>query len=336
MAVTSVVPIKLLATNIVRYVRYITLKRLRNTLRCRSSYLLSRMGICRIAHMPTFVSIEPINYCQLRCPECPVGMASGTQHKPSQMDWATFCTAIDSIASYAYAVIFHFQGEPLLHPHLSKMVAYAHGKHLFTMLSTNGQAMTTQMAQALAQAGLDRIIVSVDGLSPQTYNAYRVGGSLPKALAALRLSREAGIPEVVLQCLKLRTNEHEWPILKQRYRELGATHLDLKTAQFYDYEYGHPLMPTHARDARYIKGSDNLYHLKKPVRNHCIRLWSGCVITTSGEVLPCCFDKEHLHAFGNINRQPFADIWHSPAAEAFRRQVLRDRSAFPICTNCTE
>lgn len=252
------------------------------------------------------------------------------------MGWDVFQKTIDSVANYAHTVIFHFQGEPLLHSNLPGMVAYAHDKRLFTMLSTNGQAMTPELAKVLADAGLDQIIVSIDGLTDKTYHAYRVGGSLAKALDALRLSREAGIPEVVLQCLKLRTNEHEWPLFRQQYRRLGATRLELKTAQFYNYENGHPLMPTHARDARYIKGADGAYRLKKRIHNRCYRLWSGCVVTADGEVLPCCFDKSHNYSYGNINRQSFADIWHSPAADAFRRQILSDRSAFSICTNCTE
>lgn len=300
--------------------------------------------------MPTFVSLEPTNYCQLRCPECPVGMGNvnenhnekekqlvaGKRRKPAKMSMALCRKAIDAVARDAHTVIFHFQGEPLLHPALAEMVTYAHSRRLYTMLSTNGQAMTVGLAQALAQAGLDQIIVSVDGLSETSYSAYRVGGSHAKALQAIRFCREAGIPEVVLQCLKLRTNEHEWNELKRSYKQLGATRLELKTAQFYDYEHGHPLMPTHARDARYIQGADGRYHLKQPLRNRCYRLWSGCVITAEGDVLPCCFDKDAAYPFGNLQEQSLHTIWHSPAAEAFRAQLLTKRKTIPICCNCTE
>ena len=316
-----------------------TLQRLRNELRCRYSYLLSLFGINSVRHMPTFVSIEPANYCSLRCPECPVGMANsrhGNRRKPQLMSWDTFCKTIDAVSAEAHTVIFHFQGEPLLHPHLAGMIAYAHRKRLFTMLSTNGQEMTENLAKTLRQAGLDRIIVSIDGLSEQSYNAYRVGGSLHKALDALRFAQKAGIPERIMQCLKLSTNEQEWPLFRQQYRALGATRLELKTAQLYDYRNGHPLLPSRARDARYIKGKDGLFHVKKRLHNHCFRLWSGCVVTVEGNVLPCCFDKQADHLFGNLDKRAFRDIWLGKTAAAFRHQVLHRRRTIPICTNCTE
>ena len=316
-----------------------TLQRLWNELRCRSSYSLSLLGINRVRHMPTFISVEPANFCSLRCPECPVGMANTNpeaHRKPQLMSWDIFCKAIDAVSADAHTVIFHFQGEPLLHPHLAGMIAYAHHKRLYTMLSTNGQEMTEELATRLRQAGLDRIIVSIDGLSEQSYTAYRVGGSLQKALDALRFAAKAGIPERVLQCLKLSSNEHEWALFHQQYKALGATRLEMKTAQLYDYKNGHPLLPSRARDARYIKGEDGLYHIKNRLHNRCFRLWSGCVVTAEGNVLPCCFDKHEEHPFGNIGKRPFRDIWFNKTARAFRKRVISRRRTIPICTNCTE
>ena len=51
----------------------LTRSRFINALRCYASYALSLFGSVRIFHGPMFVSVEPANICQLRCPECPVG-----------------------------------------------------------------------------------------------------------------------------------------------------------------------------------------------------------------------------------------------------------------------
>ena len=71
------------------------------------------------------------------------------------------------------------------------MIREAHEAGLYTIVSTNSQAMTPELAEALVQSGLDRIIISMDGLSEASYNAYRIGGSLEKTKSALQYLRAA-------------------------------------------------------------------------------------------------------------------------------------------------
>ena len=231
---------------------------------------------------------------------------------------------------------FYFQGEPLLNKDLATMIAEAHEAGLYTIVSTNAQAMTEEMTEALVQAGLSRIIVSMDGLTQATYGAYRIGGNIEKAKAALRYLRNAkeqygGKTVIELQCLRLKTNEHEWKELKRQYKALGADCLSLKTAQLYDYENGHALMPSDTRYSRYEQGADGLYHRKKRARG-CLRVWSGVVVTTTGEVLPCCYDKSQAYSYGNIQDAPIAELFKNEKALAFRRAAMSEKPK--ICQEC--
>ena len=299
------------------------------------------MGVVRVRHLPTFVSIEPANYCQLRCPACPVGQraANNTHHRAQNMSWDTYLRILTQVQATAYTIQFYFQGEPLLNPLLPKMIARAREAGLFTVVSTNAQALTRSMAHELVKSGLHRVIVSIDGFSEESYAAYRVGGDLHRALEGMQFLREAKAEYgssicIELQVLRLRSNEHEWEWIRQHYRTLGATRLVFKTAQLYDYQHGHPLMPTDERYSRYKKGEDGTYHLTRPRRRSCYRLWSGCVVTTNGEVLPCCYDKAGEHAFGSLMEQNLEQVWHNKNADDFRRQVLQDSHAIPICREC--
>ena len=299
------------------------------------------MGVVRVRHLPTFVSIEPANYCQLRCPACPVGQraANNTHHKAQNMSWDTYLRILTQVQATAHTIQFYFQGEPLLNPLLPKMIARAREAGLFTIVSTNAQALTRSMAHELVKSGLHRVIVSIDGFSEESYAAYRVGGDLHRALEGLQFLREAKAEYsssicIELQVLRLRSNEHEWEWIRQHYRTLGATRLVFKTAQLYDYQHGHSLMPTDERYSRYKKGEDGTYHLTRPRRRSCYRLWSGCVVTTTGEVLPCCYDKAGNHAFGSLMEQNLEQVWHNKNADDFRRQVLQDSHAIPICREC--
>ena len=246
---------------------------------------------------------------------------------------------LGEVKEYAMVMQFYFQGEPLLNNDLAQMVAEAHAAGLYTIVSTNAQAMTRELAEALVQAGLSRIIVSMDGLTQASYGAYRIGGDVEKAKAALRYLREAKEKfqisnfkfQIELQCLRLKTNEHEWAELKRVYKALGADRLSLKTAQLYDYEHGHALMPSDARYSRYEQGADGLYHRKKRSRG-CLRVWSGVVVTTTGEVLPCCYDKAHAYSYGNVKDAPIAELFRNEKALAFRRAAIEEQPK--ICQEC--
>ena len=129
----------------------------------------------------------------------------------------------------------------------------------------------------------------------------------------------------------MRTNEHEWAQFKREYRSLGADRLVFKTAQLSDYENGHPLMPSDSRYSRYIQGSDGKYHRRR-LRKGCFRVWSGCVITTDGTVLPCCYDKAQQHTYGNIMTTPLRELFTSPRAQAFRQAAFHETPQ--ICQEC--
>ena len=317
----------------------LTKYRVLNAIRCYASYALSRFGSVRIFHGPVFVSVEPAAVCQLKCPACPVGQGKGDRLKvigDRTMSREVWQRVLTEIRETACIVQFYFQGEPLLNKDLPQMVAEAHEAGIYTILSTNAQAMTPDLAEALVKAGLDRIIVSMDGLTQASYEAYRVGGSLDKCKAALRYLREAkdklrGSTTIELQCLRLRTNEHEWTQFKREYKVLGADMLVFKTAQLYDYQNGHPLMLSNERYSRYTKGEDGLFHRKK-LRKGCRRVWSGVVITTNGEVLPCCYDKGHQFAYGNIMNAPMKELFGNDKANAFRRAALKELPS--ICKEC--
>ena len=342
MVVTSVVSTRFLASRII------------NQLRCWFSYALSLFGIVRVRHLPTFVSVEPANFCQLHCPECPVGIASSPNSPIANrlMTMELFHSILDDVKEHAHTMQFYFQGEPLLNKQLPEMIAMAHQVGLYTIVSTNAQALNRSTAEALVKSGLNRIIISIDGFSEESYAAYRIGGSLHKALEGLQHLANAKAElhsriRIELQVLRLRSNEHEWDWIKKNYKKLGATHLVFKTAQLYNFEHGHPLMPTDERYSRYRKTADGTYvHKSSPLHSTpytihrafgalCLRLWSGCVISTTGEVLPCCYDKEHKYSLGNLVNQSLMGIFHSKKANALRAKVLKDRNHLPeMCKNC--
>lgn len=317
-------------------------KRLWNGAKAAVSYLFSKKGK-RIAwkHLPVFISLEPSNVCNLHCPECPVGVRT-EKVRPINIDLGLSKKLIDSLSETLTHVIFYFQGEPFMNAQFLELVKYARSKNILTSTSTNGQLINNERAKQIVESGLDRLIISIDGTTQETYEKYRVGGSLEKALqtvkdiSAWKKALRKPYPFIEIQFIVMKHNEHQINEIKSLAKTLNADKLTLKTAQIYDFENGSDLIPTDNRYSRYQLSDSGKHQIKSSLKNSCKRLWNGAVVNSKGEILPCCFDKDGKYAFGNLNNDDFKGVWKGKSAENFRKNILSNRSQVDICRNCTE
>jgi radical SAM protein with 4Fe4S-binding SPASM domain len=189
---------------------------------------------------------------------------------------------------------------------------------------------------------LDRLIISIDGVTQETYSAYRKEGDLEKVLQATRnvvkwkKELKSSHPFIIFQFLVVGPNEHEIPKLQALADELEVDEVRLKTAQIYDFKNGHQLIPTQEKYARYIKNKDGTYQVKHAIKNQCWKMWHSAVITWDGAVVPCCFDKDASHKMGDLRNHSFETIWQGQTYQSFRSKLLTGREEIDICTNCTE
>ncbi len=316
--------------------------RLSNAARVITSYHTSRLRrSANMLGMPMSISIEPTTSCNLRCPECPSGLRSFTR-PAGMLEEGLFRKVIDELAPTLGYLTFYFQGEPFIHPRFLEMVKYASEKGIYTSTSTNAHYLRDDVARAAVESSLDRLIVSIDGTSQDTYQSYRIGGSLKKVIEGtqnvIRWKKElkSKTPHIVFQFLVVRPNEHEIPEVYALAKSLGVDQVALKTAQIYDYQNGSGLIPTQDRYSRYRKLSDNSYEIKNSFANECWKMWHSCVVTWDGKIVPCCFDKDAHFVLGDVNRHTFKEIWYSDKYTEFRNSLLRSRSEIEICKNCTE
>jgi radical SAM protein with 4Fe4S-binding SPASM domain len=325
-----------------RLLSRITPGRWLNLARLYSSYYLSRYsGKMRHRGNPFTISVEPTTSCNLRCPECPSGLRKFTRDT-GMISLEMYHQVIDQLHPDLFYLILYFQGEPYLHPLFFHMAEYARKKKIYTATSTNAHFLTDHLARKTVESGLDRIIISLDGLDQETYEKYRVGGTMEKVIEGTRnlvkwkKELRSKTPFIILQFIVFSTNEHQVPKLRKLAKELGVDKLELKTAQVYNYEEGNALIPSNEALSRYKKKSDNRYVIDNPLYNHCLRMWRGCVITWDGLVVPCCFDKDATHRLGDLKKQSFKEIWRGEAYNKFRKQLFSARNEIDICKNCTE
>jgi radical SAM protein with 4Fe4S-binding SPASM domain len=253
-----------------------------------------------------------------------------------------FRKTIDELHQQLLYLIFYFQGEPYLHPQFLELVKYAAGKGIYTATSTNAHYLDDANARKTVESGLDRLIISIDGTTQETYQAYRIGGKLEKVLEGtrnvIRWKKElrSSTPHVIFQFLVVRPNQHQTGELKQLAKELGVDEVKLKTAQIYDYQHGSPLIPTLTKYARYHSNPDGTYSIKNRLLNHCWKMWHSCVLTWDGKVLPCCFDKDAHYQLGDSRQQSFDQVWKGATYTQFRQTLIHSRNEIEMCRNCTE
>lgn len=249
---------------------------------------------------------------------------------------------IDQLKRKTSYLTFYFQGEPYLNPEFLDMVSYASEKGLITSTSTNAHFLDEENSKKTVESGLDRLIISIDGTDQETYEAYRKEGSLEKVLEGTKnvirwkKKLKSSSPQVVFQFLVVKPNEHQMNSINSLAKEIGVDKVVFKSAQIYDYKNGSELIPDNVEYSRYKKNSDGTWTIKNKLLNQCWRMWSSCVVTWDGNVVPCCFDKDAKHKMGNAFSTSFVEIWKGADLNNFRQALLKGRSEIDICTNCSE
>jgi len=320
----------------------LNLSRVWNLILLRSSFVLGKYFKRPVVWgTPYAVSIEPTTACNLGCPECPSGLKQFTRDtgRLSEIENKNF---LDQLGKNLFYINYYFQGEPFLNPNFLVFVQEANKRKIYTATSTNAHFINAKTAKEIVQSGLSRLIISIDGITQETYENYRIHGILHKVLEGTRAMVEAKkdaqspTPHIIWQFLVTGKNEHEIDALLEMGDNFGVDEVRLKSIQVYDFENGNDLIPKNQKYSRYKRLPNGKYKMKAGMNNHCWRMWSSAVLTWDGIVVPCCFDKDAKHQLGRIEDSDFVNIWKSKKYKSLRKGILTARQEIDICKNCSE
>jgi len=293
---------------------------------------------------PYWLTIDPANFCTLKCPFCPTGQGRNSRSK-AVLSLDNFKKIIDKLGPYLIHIDFCNWGEPLLNKQIYEMIKIAKLYNIDTKIDSNLNQFREQDAESLILSGLDKLIVSIDGATPESYSKYRIGGDFNKVIDNLKLllkkKRQLSkiFPHICWQFLVFRHNEHEIEEVKRLGRDLGV---DVSiTKAFIGNKDWIPLNEDYSHYKR--KEINNEYtsdHFKEHREDMCNWLWEAIVINPNGSVSPCCSVEDEKDDFGNIFHQPFSEIWNN---EKYRtaRSYIKDKKIIQgrdnnICINCRQ
>lgn len=290
------------------------------------------------AIFPQLLQIEPTNACNLRCVHC-------HHHKPAEgpslftrrrglMDMEVYRKVIDEIAPEKTAISLNVQGEPTLHRRLLDMVAYAKKRGLEVSLLTNATRLTEELAGALIDLRLDRIVFSFDAVDKEIYEAIRVNAKFePTLLNVLRFvqrNHECGHPTHI--CASM--------VAQQR----NLHHIDAYKAYFdrlpVDNVFCSPLLTLSG-----ISGAHkevDVAALQRGPRETwpiCRVPWEYLTVCWDGSVCACPLDVNAVFVAGNVKDQSLHEIWNNQQMRTFRRAHLtKDYGPIetngPLCGSC--
>lgn len=174
------------------------------------------------------VYVEPTTTCNLRCRIC---VRNSWSEPVGSMEMATYGRLVDGLREVPSlrTMAFWGFGEPLLHPDIVEMVALAKELGAETELITNGLLLDKEMAERLVMAGLDTLVVSVDGTSPESYADIRSSADFRlvqekvEGLHAVRRANSRDNPEIGLEFVVTRRNVSELPNLHRLAYSMEAS-----------------------------------------------------------------------------------------------------------------
>ncbi|SVE21895.1 uncharacterized protein METZ01_LOCUS474749, partial [marine metagenome] len=137
---------------------------------------LPRKGVVR--DYPLLIDLETVSRCNLKCPMCPTVTDEFiekriTPFKKGQMKFELIEKIISEVAGKIYSLRLSWIGEPTLHPRLVDAARLAKRRGIKEVsFLTSGYRLGMDYFLELADAGIDLITVSIDGMG-ETYNQIR-------------------------------------------------------------------------------------------------------------------------------------------------------------------
>jgi radical SAM protein with 4Fe4S-binding SPASM domain len=284
--------------------------------------------------------IETTTRCPYTCVMCP--KSSPAYDRPDDvMSDDLFRTIVDQL-KYQSSVCLHLFGDPLMDPRIISRIEWVHKRGMSATFSTNPVLLTPSIVEELIAVGLDRIVVSCDATSSETYRGMR-GPRANQFLAESRLRafllrREAlgSRMIVVLRFVMTDVNAPEADDFRRLWGEFENVELDFQRhLRFPDVDAS---LDAKARG----RVSSGFYEQRQGRRSpvKCLRHWFATGgelgVQVDGAVVPCCLSHNREVVLGNLNDQTLREIWTGEKFARIRRAIFYKEglNEFPLCERC--
>ena len=299
---------------------------------------------------PDSVRVIVGNTCNLQCVMCPY---HSPELKPTHttdffqgkkfMSWEMMLRIAEDCGQTRSKVLIGSVEEPLLHPQLMDFIALCRSKGVpYIHMTTNGQLLNEEKAQALLEAGLTSIDISIDGATTATYKRVR-GSDLAKVEANVnnfiklrdRLGANCEVRTSFVRNDGVTAEEEE--LFVDRWLPKTDSLFVLNMAKFENTNmnlYGDYTPDSMSKQLKY-------YIEKAGGRWSCLFPFTEMAILPDGKIYYCIeslfrlgFDRDN-ESLGDYNRQSLAQIWSGDLFRALRTDLILNKlGKRKACQNC--
>jgi len=244
------------------------------------------------------------------------------------MELELFKKIIDDCGRCGIRIIqlFNF-GEPLIHPELPEMVRYtkAHAGGR-VQISTNAALLSEEKAQALLEAGIDRINIDIDGYTRETYEGVRRKLSFDQVVNntknLLKLRRKSGKRLFIsISIIRMKETEGELKAFRKYWKPLADRVLEV--------EYNVWL--------KKVGTKSGLTNGAGSFTCPCKFLWDQLVVLHDGRVPLCCLDYDGQVVVGNMLNETIPQIWNGARLNKIRHfHTNMEMGKIPTCAACNQ
>lgn len=294
------------------------------------------------------VCLEISDICTMECMHCSGSCKLTSKNMLSLVDVKRI---IGDFTRMGGKILEISGGEPLMHPDLFEIVAYAKMNRLETVLYTSGMALdeyrrefsiTAELAGKLRRSGLDKMIFNMQGATAETHESItRKEGSFRNVVHGIRIVKLTGcwvgvhfvpmklnyteLKDVIQLCHNLGVNEIG--LLRFAPQGRGLTNrklLELSKSEFQEFiQNAVKLKSSHENPKIRVGRPINFCPLidTSITKEECDAGITRCLISPEGNVVPCpAFKRYENYIAGNIKVSSLADIWrYSPIWIYFRQ-----------------
>ena len=285
---------------------------------------------------PFVVFVDPSDACNFKCCFCPSSdrnLMKLVKRPLMQMSFNLFKKIVDDIANFPQQIQvlrLYKDGEPLLNKHFAEMIKYAKdinaSKRIDT--TTNASLLTKEKGKAIADAGLDRINISIYGVSTDHYQSFsKVKLNFEQILENVRNFYEIrGACEVLVKINGDTLTSREKEIFLEYFGDYAdKIHIEHIMSCWPQFE----LRGVHVNNTTGIYGQE----IKEV--DACPYPFYSMSINSDGLASVCFLDWKRMMIVGDAKKQSVSEIWNGTMMKSYRKMFLEgNRKKIDFCKNC--
>jgi MoaA/NifB/PqqE/SkfB family radical SAM enzyme len=286
---------------------------------------------------PFVVFVDPSDACNFKCKFCPTGdrdLMKSVNRPLTRMNFELFKKIADDMTNFPSKVKvlrLYKDGEPLINKELEKMVKYAKdiGASERIDTTTNASLLTKERGKALVDAGLDRINISIYGVSTENYKSF----SDAKVEFSTILQNVQDFYEVRGNCeMVVKVNGDT---LSNQEKEIFLQKFGNSTDKIF-IEHTMACWPNfELRGGVEVNNEVGIYGQELTDIDACPYPFYSFSINSDGLVSVCFLDWGRKLTVGDVKSQSVQEIWDGKPMRSYRKMFLEGgRKGHPTCGGC--